>query len=143
MSAKQTTRDKPASAAGARGSEWVKYATAAGILAGESAGRGDQARAIAVGKYLAGKVGRRVRVEVDGRTGTAVLRETKGRARTTLYRVEVLWDQAGDAPQPPVATGSEGGAPEPAASPTPPASPPPASPPPLPPAVPGNSETWE
>src|SRR5262245_40270960 len=73
--------------------KWVPVVQSAGVLS-EMLGqaKNDQARAIAVGKFLSGKVGQEVPVAHGGRTGKAVLRSAGGRARQKTYFFEVTWD---------------------------------------------------
>jgi hypothetical protein len=73
--------------------KWVRFFEAAGVMSDVlAAARGEQARAIAVGKFLSGKVGREVPITIGGRTGKATLRAAEGRSRQKSYYFEVVWD---------------------------------------------------
>jgi hypothetical protein len=54
--------------------------------------RGERAKAIAAGKYLATMVDHTVQVTVNGRTGKATLRVVEARAREKRYWFEIIWD---------------------------------------------------
>lgn len=75
--------------------KWVRFFEAAGVMSDVlAAARGEQARAIAVGKFLSGKVGREVPITIGGRTGKAILRAAEGRSRQKSYYFEDVWDSS-------------------------------------------------
>jgi hypothetical protein len=74
-------------------SKWLSLAQPAGVLSDQlGQAKNDQARAIALGKFLGGKVGREIPLAVGKKTGKAVLRATPGRSRQTGYYFEITWD---------------------------------------------------
>jgi hypothetical protein len=72
---------------------WVRFAEMAGVCA-DALGhaRSDRAKAIVVGKFLSGKVGREIPVKVSGRQARAVLKVIEGRARERRYYFEVVFE---------------------------------------------------
>jgi hypothetical protein len=83
--------------------KWLPVVQSAGVLTevlGQA--KNDQARAIAVGKFLSAKVGQEIPVTQGGRTGKAVLRSAGGRARQKTYYFEVVCDAPPTAPAPAV-----------------------------------------
>jgi hypothetical protein len=111
---------------GRRPQEWVAVFHDARLRQPELANAGDRAKAIAVGRFLSGRLGRAVPVQAGELAGLATLRVQPQRSRQRRYWFEVVWGNAsppGPASPPPPA-GAVGGAP-PAATPPGPASPPP------------------
>jgi len=53
-----------------------------------------RAKSTRIGQWLSPLVGRRVSIEVAGRTGTATLRCLPGRSREKRYHFEVVWDDS-------------------------------------------------
>jgi hypothetical protein len=70
--------------------EWASYAQEAGLLDADD--RNARSKAVKIGKFLTPNVGRSVRVDVGGRTGTAVLRSSGERANAKHYHFDVCWD---------------------------------------------------
>lgn len=53
--------------------------------------KSERSKVTKIGRFFADKLGREVSVEVDGKTGKAVFRQTEGGQRSKLYRLEVRW----------------------------------------------------
>jgi hypothetical protein len=76
-------------------SEWIRYFEMAKIRTDELENcRSNHAKAIRAGQFLSPHVNRPVRIEVNGRTGTATLKAEDGRAKERRYFFEVVWDDA-------------------------------------------------
>jgi hypothetical protein len=72
---------------------WEKYFKSANVLVQElDACKSNRAKAIKIGHFLSRNVDRAVTIEVDGRTGRAILRVKAGRSKEKYYYFDVIWD---------------------------------------------------
>ena len=82
--------------------EWAKIFEMAKVETDRlTAARSAHSRSTIMGNFLARFIGREVRIEVNGRTGTATLKLAPGRANQKRYYFEISWDDQQALPEGP------------------------------------------